>query len=294
MTSDWRNAFVRAGWAAVPWSLLLLVLATLGGCARPAQLPTYPSMSAESALGLMAARQQTIKTFTARADLVLTRPDDQPGARQSVSLEGVLIARPPEALRLRAWKLGRAVLDLTVDGPSAWIMTAGDDPSGAPEGASAAQVRGALDLLGPAYFRAAREVTGPLPAGLAVAGDAQALWTSGPALGRPDALCEIDRSTLTPRRFVVVDESGTIRAEMLLSTYALVPVGSEPAAAAGPPPRGKTVAVPMRIEVRAGGGGGDGRGGGVIEIELSEVEINGTLEPGAFVPPARARKLDHQ
>ncbi|MFA6047029.1 MAG: hypothetical protein WC718_18760, partial [Phycisphaerales bacterium] len=102
----------------------LLMMGMLGGCAS--SLPVYPPMSDADALAKIADRQAMVKSLSAECDLDLT---DAQGQR--ISLDGVLVAEPPGRLRLRAWKFGQAVFDLTLVDGKGWVMTPDDGAAGA-------------------------------------------------------------------------------------------------------------------------------------------------------------------
>lgn len=236
---------------AVPFAAALFA-----GCASP--LPTYPPMPDAAALATIAARQATVKSLSAQCDLDLT---DARGQR--ISLDAVLVAQPPGRLRLRAWKFGQAAFDLTLVGGEAWIMSP-DDGAGVAQGRrpdlsrlSAQRIRDALDLLGPAYFRTASPV----------AGEPGTLRTQGPALGLDDVTCEIDRATLTPRRFLVGNSNQPAPGELILDQYE--PVHS--------------IIWPMRIRLLGPTG--------QVMVRIRDLELNGDIPAEAFTPPARARAL---
>ena len=60
--------------------------------------------------------------MSAECTITLTRPDGE-----TVKLDGAIVTRNPGWVRLRAWKLGRAVFDLTLQPAGLWVMTL-DDP----------------------------------------------------------------------------------------------------------------------------------------------------------------------
>src|SRR5215207_7588135 len=94
------------------------------GCARrqnASPLPTYPSLDNAAALKVLAGRAEAVKSMSAQCALTLTRPDDQ-----SVQLDGAVVMEPPGKLRLRAWKFGQAVFDLTLTPDGLWVMTPQD------------------------------------------------------------------------------------------------------------------------------------------------------------------------
>lgn len=241
--------------------IALAVVSLLGGCAS--SLPAYPPMSDAAALETIAARQAMVNSLSAQCDLDLT---DAQGQR--VSLDGVLVAEPPGRLRVRAWKFGQAVFDLTLADGKAWVLTPDDEPAAAHHmdvsKLPAKNIRDALDLLGPTYFRVAAAV-GAQPANAKPG----VLVVRGSALGRDDVTCEIDRATLTPRRFVVGGGPAgqPAASQLLLDEYEVV----------------NTIAWPMRMTLQSPTG--------EVLVRIRELEINGEIPGGAFVPPARAKAL---
>ncbi len=235
---------------------VLIAASALGACTST--LPTYPVLSDADALIVIAERQASVRSLTAECDLDLTD-----GQGQRISLDGVLVAEPPGKLRLRAWKFGHAVFDMTLTDGHGWVMVPEEGP--AEVGAHrldvanipAKTVGDALALLGPSYFRTAKQH----------AGDAATLIARGRALGRDDVECEIERSTLTPRRFVVGDAGDAAASELLLDEYATV----------------NTIAWPMRMRLRSPSG--------EVMVRIRELELNGEIPAGAFTPPARAKAL---
>ncbi|MEX2218594.1 MAG: hypothetical protein WD749_07510 [Phycisphaerales bacterium] len=240
---------------AIAW-VAALVLA-LGGCA--ARLPAYPaSMSDDEALRVVAERLGSVRTFAGTAGLTLAS-----SGGEVIRLEGALVAEPPHRARLRAWKFGAAVLDLTVLPEGVWLFVAEEDDPPAQEGAvqglkrSAAGIGGALALLSGDYYRAAR----PVPA----ESSASTLVVTAPALGQPAVRCEIERATLVPRRFRVPGEGSW--GELRLDGHRMI--GDVP--------------WPGVITFR----GPEGE----VTVTLGSPELNGEIAPGAFNPPARAQRL---
>lgn len=244
----------------------------LSGCAvtaPPSPLPQYQLVSGEESLRIIADRQASILSVSAQCEIVLTGPDEQ-----RIKLDGVLLAAPQTTngpqVRLRGWKLGQAVFDLTLTDGSAWLMTPEDPRAPQPAQPAVAALSGpppvsvthparriaeAFDFLGPAYFRTAT-----------VSQITPTLLVASPAPSRLDqATCQIARQTLTPASFTAVDPRGT--SELSLQDYRFL------------------AGIPWPHQL--GLSGPDG----TIQVTMSEVELNGELPPTAFVPPARARRL---
>ena len=89
------------------------------------------------------------------------------------------------------------------------------------------------------------------------------------SLSQDDATvrCEVDRRTLTPRKYVLLDRAGVTRFTLELSDF-----------------RGDSgIAFPFRFVATSEDG--------TITVALREVELNGELAEAAFIPPTRAEKL---
>lgn len=251
--SGQREVHVRINRTATCFVLAAATL--LSGCASAPPLPTYPAMSDIDALATIAERQATVKSISAECDLDLT---DAQGQR--VSLDGVLVAEPPGSVRLRAWKFGHAVFDLTLNEGKGWVVLPDEGPAAGKMDINkmpAQRVGDALNLLGASFFRTAK------PTG----GDAATLTARGSALGSDDVVCEIDRLTLTPRRFVVGADGGAMTSELLLDRYS--PSGG--------------IVWPMRMRLKSPAG--------EVVVTVREVELNGEVPGGAFTPPQRAKAL---
>lgn len=242
-----RGAGCSMALFAMTWMLCLLT-----GCS--ATLPIYPAMSDADALGVIAARLHAVRSISAPADLTLTN-----ATGQTVSLDGALVARPPERARLRAWKFGSPVLDLTIVPDGVWAYAASRDgsPSTDMTKLPAQGVSRSIEMLSGAYFDRARAMPQE--------STDVTLVVVGEAFGRDDVRCAIDRATLTPRRFWFSGDGQNL--EILLDEYELI---------------GEIVWA-RRMEFR----GPDGK----IQIRLGETELSGELPENAFVPPARATRL---
>jgi hypothetical protein len=99
-----------------------LLIALIAGCSNPREnLPTHPRLSAEDTRAALAARSAAVKTVSAQGTITLTRPDGQ-----SVRFDGAMAIRPPDHTRLRAWKFGQAIFDLTVTPDGVWMIAPQD------------------------------------------------------------------------------------------------------------------------------------------------------------------------
>ncbi len=93
-----------------PFLLLFcgLVFSSIGS-ACTARLPTYAAMSDEESLAILQTRSATIKQVQADCEIQLI---DEKGDR--VRLDGAMVLDFPDKARIRAWKFGHAVFDLTL------------------------------------------------------------------------------------------------------------------------------------------------------------------------------------
>lgn len=182
-------------------SASVLVLGVLAaGCAAP--LPRHGALPPTEAMHILRERAARVATVSSRCRIVLTQRDGP-----SVELDGVLVARAPDHLRLRAWKLSQPVLDLTLRPDGLWLFTAEDrDRAGNPrtgelEGERAGAFAAALrDLTAPRVRYVWSILTGAFGEGTWTA----SVWddrrlrvvNDDPESGYAIA-CEVDRSTLT-------------------------------------------------------------------------------------------------
>jgi hypothetical protein len=234
-------------------------LAALVGCAarRAADLPAYRWIDTQTAINDLRARAASVKTVSAECAITLTRKGGE-----AVHLDGAMAMRNPGWLRLRAWKLNRAVFDLTLQPAGLWIM-AMDDPNRRDE-LMPATVNSAEFVEQWSYFN------GKLfdladAAGSRVGGDTLIVAANRFEKGTPPRfVCEVDRATLTPRTYRY-DDSGP-RFSLNLEEYREI----------------NGVLWPTRLIARGSMG--------TVTIEQRNVEMNRELAENAFVPPRRAEK----
>lgn len=244
------------------WLALLAFSIVAGGCrpkAPPAEdLPAYQWFDKETAIRDLRARADAVRTVSAECTVRLTRADGE-----TVSFDGAIVTRNPGWVRLRAWKFNRAVFDLTLQPAGLWVMTL--DDAKRKEQILPAKVSAATFVRQWSYFNGA--LFDEAKAGNArVTGDTLVLFDGAPTRGYDSRLhCEVDRRTLTPRRYVY-DDSGQRQFELTLDRYRVV----------------NGIPWPHRLVAT----GAMGR----VVIEQRNVEINGELAPNAFVPPRRAEK----
>jgi outer membrane lipoprotein-sorting protein len=235
---------------------LLMVVA--GGCRSHVKedIPTYPLTDAATTIIEVAAHAEKVHSLTGEGLITLTRPDGE-----SVRLDAAMAMQPPERARMRAWKFGRAVFDLTVTPQGVWAVIP-DDPKRKEQmtsaGVSAAKLAKTWSVLSGGFFDGA---------GLKAETRGSMLIVRRETPDEPVVICEVDRATLTPRRYSMLDDRGVTRFTLSLAQYRQF--GS--------------VVWPTRLTAVSDSG--------TVEIELRDVEINPELEPAAFVPPKRAEKL---
>jgi hypothetical protein len=204
----------------------------------------------------LSERAKLVHALNGQGLITLTKPDGD-----SVRLDGLIVMAPPDRARLRATKFDHVVFDLTVTGDGVWMIPP-DDPKRKEQirqaGASAAKLAKTWAVLSGAFFDSPNLTT-------TEHGDRLIVRRESP--GEPTVVCEVDRPTLTPRRYALLDDQGVERFSMALDHYRQF----------GP------VVWPMRLTATSEGG--------VVLVELREVEVNPELPPGAFVPPRRAERL---
>lgn len=238
---------------ALATSLLLVLTA----CARP--LPQHVWSGPDEALATLRQRASGIRTLQSSARVILVRPGGE-----TVHLDAALVASFPGRVRLRAWKLGHAVLDLTSTPEGLWLLAPPEKEGRDPEELSltAAGFARAWSLFDPGFFS-------PPLARVRSPDEGPTLTIERhPDSGPPGATirCEVDRATLTPRRYTAVDESGTPVSTLTLDQYR--DFGG--------------ILWPTRIEAVA-------RVGRVVVFAESP-RFNEDVAAGAFTPPTGAVK----
>jgi hypothetical protein len=235
-----------------------LLFAVVGGCARQVKenIPTYPLTDAASSVKLVAEQAKQVHSLTGEGLITLKRPDGE-----SVRLDAAMAMQPPERARIRAWKFGRGVFDLTVTPEGVWAVIP-EDPKRKEQitsaGVSAAKLAKTWSVLSGGFFDSA---------GLSAENRGSKMIVSRETPGEPVVVCEVDRPTLTPRKYSMLDDKGVIRFTLSLEQYRQF----------------GQVVWPTKLTAVSESG--------TVEIELRDVEINPELEAAAFVPPRRAEKL---
>jgi outer membrane lipoprotein-sorting protein len=240
--------------------LLLLTLSVLTGCASRGgdaeKLPAVDWRDQREALDILARRADAIESVTSEGLITLTRPDGE-----SVRFDLAMVRHKCEGARLRAWKLGRAVFDLTMTPAGVWLLTP-DDPSLKQKvrsaGVSARQLVETWKTFDGQLFRSHD--------GKLTEAGGKLTYTTKQS-DNVTIRCEIDRRSLTPRRYFITDEKGVTRFTLEVSDYR--DIGGQ--------------LFPHRYVATSDQG--------KILITLRDVELNTELAPNALRPPRRAEKL---
>jgi hypothetical protein len=241
-------------------AVLLALMAIAGGCApkQPVEAtPAYPLMNAAESLRIVGEHARRVRALSGEGLITLTRPDGE-----SIRLDAALAMRPPERARIRAWKFGRAVFDLTVTPEGVWVVSPEDSKRREQirsAGVSAGQLARTWAVLSGGFFD-----EGGLKTELT---DGRMLVRREASGGEPAVVCEVDRRTLTPRKYSMLDDRGATRFTLTMDRYRQF----------------GDVVWPMRLVAVSDGG--------TVEVELREVDVNPELPGAAFTPPRRAEKL---
>jgi hypothetical protein len=231
------GAALIAAWWAVP-----------GGCRS---MPVYPWVDQETALGAMADRAARLTSVEGECRLLLT--DEQGDA---IRLDGALVARPPEHLRLRAWKLNQVAFDLLLTPDGLWLLAPDEriDVEALPAGP---------------FVEAWLLAVTAAPGNVRVEDDGGAEFAIVGRPSRDGALtirAVVDRATLLPRVYTLLDGGGAVVYTLQLDRYRSF----------------DGVAWPTRLTGRAAGR--------TFVLEMTEPRFNDQPAPAAFEPPPGARR----
>lgn len=227
--------------------LLGVSLVCIVGCRKP--LPVMDDQSDRTIVAAVQGRSDAIQSFSASGKAVLT---DHEGSR--VSLDAVLIGSKPDKLRLRSYKMGTAVFDLTLIDHASWVW-------------QSKRVNDRQITL-PSFNTTSVPIWDMLVGGIPATesfttkrSDGRLIWSSDTEMGT--LRVAIDPATSVVRQYRFVERSGAEHLVML-DEYQMV--------------NGFT--WPGRIVVESAGG--------QIVIRVDDIELNGQLPAGAFAPPAGA------
>ena len=237
--------------------LAIALLAGLAGCASSAdKLPGVKYRDGREAMEIVAARADAVKTVSAEGLMTFRRPDGQ-----SVRFDVAMVRDNAGRLRLRAWKLGRAVFDLTINCDGVWLLTP-DDPALKQKvrsaGINARQLAETWNLFtrGDLFRSPQRHVY-----------RFDGTWMCEVPHGDTTVNCAVNGHSLVPFRFWLLDAQRRERFSLDLDAYHMI--GNLP--------------FPFRCTATSADG--------EILISFTEIELNEALAEGAFVPPRRAEKL---
>jgi len=217
----------------------------LAGC-EAEHIPTYPPMPAQQATKILIDRSRSIKNISAQGLITLQKPNGE-----TVRLDAAMAIQRPGNARLRAWKFGQAVFDITLTPLGLWIVAPQQDPNLFSD-KTANIMRQWLKLMTGTFEDPA----------LIVDDSAVRLILKQKTDDGQFITCEVDRKTLTARRFILQD-----RFRLVLSRYSEFNGNVWPRKIEAISPTGRII------------------------IDLHDVEINGDLPATAFHPPARAMKI---
>lgn len=240
------------------WLGLFLTISVAGsGCRPQAAIPRYHWTDDRAAIQELAARAKRVKTFVGEATVRLQRSNGD-----SVRLDSVIVAEFPSRVRLRAWKFGQAVLDLTMTPQGTWMVRP-ENPSRRervlPASISAAQ-----------FARGWAMVSGDLadPSAITVLKvDADTVSLQRDLDTGMRMLTDVNRGNLTISRQRLLDPDGKERFTLVQDRYRMF----------------GDIVWPMRLTAISEQG--------TIIVEFDNVQFNTSPAPGAFTPPSRAEKL---
>jgi hypothetical protein len=233
--------------------LLVLVLLLTGiGCAHREPLPRYPLQDPVASLEILRERSAKIRTASGTVAMTLT---DAKG--EEFHIEGAFALDLPDSARLRAWKFGQAIFDLTIRPDGVWALASRKEAQPAMRGATRSLQQWATLLRNDFPAESIAPQTS----------DKQIVIVRPSDDGQHNTRVEIDRATLTTRRFAfTADRNETF--EILLSDYRVLSGGT----------------IWPHAMVAKGASG-------TVKVTFGDVEVNQPLAPAAFKPPAKAEKL---
>ncbi len=263
---------VRRAHAQPTLAALTLAATLLTGCAS-APLPTYPPMNADASLETMRQRFAAVQSIAGRGELILDDPN-----HGEVRLETAFVMRPPNHARVRAWKLGHAVFDLTSSPDGVWLYTPDEQP---PEPAPIAADPNAPPRAH--LTESLARTSEALPDWMAVlwgqvgsisetntrdssGSTADTLVFTRQLTGANTLRATVKRATLTTQRAEVVDPAGAVLFSLNLSEYRDLQGTLWPCTITATSPAG------------------------TLTITTDSISVNTALD-AAFAPPPRARKL---
>ncbi len=237
------------------WVGLLLVGVAGSGCGPSTAVPSYRWTDDRAAVQELATRARRVKSFVGEATVKL-----QKSSGDSIRLDSVIVAEFPNRVRLRAWKFGQAVLDLTMTPEGTWMVRP-EDPSRRervlPASISAAQ-----------FARGWAMVAGDLADPITVQQvDANTVCLHRELDTGMRMLTDVDRASLTISRQRLIDNDGKAHFTLKQDEYRMF----------------GDIVWPMRLTAISQQG--------TIVVQFDNVEFNTPPAAGAFTPPSRAEKM---
>ena len=232
----------------------LIAVLALSGCAtdRPDPIPRYDYAEADTARTILNTRLKKFRTVRGEATIILTDAKDQ-----TVRLDAAFALQPPGAARLRAWKFGQAVFDLTLRDGEAWAYLPRDEAKPAAPNLRRSLGRWLELIADDAIFREPVEFE-----------DGRNLYISSKQPDGTTIECRIDRATVTPREYKLYDDKGVQRFTLTLADYRLY---------------ADEQVWPTTIIAKSDQG--------TFEVRAHDIEMNATVPDVTFKPPSRAEKL---
>ncbi|MBC7783618.1 MAG: hypothetical protein H7144_07240 [Burkholderiales bacterium] len=230
--------------------VILIGLIAITGCVRD-PIPVYPRTSVDESFAIINRRNAEIQTVQGQAEIVLTD-----AAGRSVRLDGAFVMRPPNEMRVRAWKLGQAVFDLTLN-PDGVYQFVGRDEARQSMPATRKVLEHWMTMLFGDVGRAGSQIRD----------DPQHIRATTQLAGETQEVRTFDRPTLTQRSVDLMDATGKRRFLMEMDQYQVL---------------GGNV-WPMRVRAVSDDG--------LITIRFQSVDLNVPLAPNAFKPPSRAERV---
>jgi outer membrane lipoprotein-sorting protein len=235
--------------------LLAGLLRTAAGCSHRETIPTYEPMPPDQTIARLKEHAQRIRTVSASGTIHVKSPRGI-----STSLDIAIALQPPDHARFRAWKFGQTVGDLAVIPDGTYVV--------APNGlAKPEQIRAAGLRAGEIVRKWLRLASGRF--NTSDVEDHGATLVATQKLESGETLVSmINRRTITPRRYALIDQAGEEQFTLRLSQYV----------------ESNGLVWPSRVEART-------KAGFEFRLNLREIEVNGELPQEAFRPPGRAEKL---
>lgn len=231
----------------------LVMICLCAGCAAE-KIPIYPLMSGPQTLELLRTRSQAIKTISGQGTLRLTRPDGQ-----SINFDLAIAIQPTDRARIRTWKFGQAIFDLTLTPDGLFVIAPKDsahrDQINAASSGAAAMIRRWMQLISGLFGQNEIQEHG------------NELIVKQNESDGATIICTLDRRTITARSYRLLDKNGIEQFSLTLDHYV----------------ESNGQIWPRRIDANSETG--------KLRIDLRDIEVNDDIPTAAFEPPKRAEKL---